>query len=262
MLTKLKILGFSEAALCMIFDILESNGTFPTVEIINNLKTIAKKEYKNPLFEIIEKTSLEDLELIRNLFKNFTEEKAYIDYCQLEKPTSNDHKEALKQFFFKTMLTSELLDGHLEEQFVLWADEKPYVLQKLKDFFEDPNEDLLNSWLGQMADMDELEHFAIQLFRKTLEHNDEYETAIKEHLKNWDLDRIAMVDMILLKLAVSELLHFSNIPIKVTLNEYIEISKVYSTPKSREFINGILDKAQAELRKQNKIEKLGRGLVD
>ena len=104
--------------------------------------------------------------------------------------------------------------------------------------------------------------FVKTLLRKTIANDQENVLLIDELTKNWELDRIAKMDIILMKMAITELQEFNNIPKKVTLNEYIEISKFYSTPKSSGFINGILDKAIDRLDKEKKIQKIGRGLID
>ena len=108
-------------------------------------------------------------------------------------------------------------------------------------------------------EVDEKEFIQL-LFRKTILMDEESEKLIDELTSNWELDRIAKMDIILMKMAIAEFQIFNNIPTKVTLNEYIEISKFYSTPKSNGFINGVLDKAIARLEKEGKIKKVGRGL--
>jgi N utilization substance protein B len=109
---------------------------------------------------------------------------------------------------------------------------------------------------------DDEQEFIRDLLRKTISMNKENELLIDDLTKNWELDRIAKMDIILMKMAITELQIFNNIPTKVTLNEYIEISKFYSTPKSNGFINGVLDKAIDRLQKDKKIIKIGRGLIN
>ena len=111
------------------------------------------------------------------------------------------------------------------------------------------------------ADPDEDKKFLIKLYHKTILKSKEFEAMIANKTKNWEIDRIATLDIILIKMALTEFLEFSSIPEKVTMNEYIELSKFYSTPKSRVFINGILDKLIIDLKKQKKLVKIGRGLI-
>ncbi len=102
----------------------------------------------------------------------------------------------------------------------------------------------------------------LELFRKSILHHTEYKSLIADKAKNWELDRIAIMDILLINMALTEFIDFPSIPVKVTLNEYIEISKYYSSAKSKVFINGILDKLMADLQSDNKINKMGRGLLE
>ena len=102
-------------------------------------------------------------------------------------------------------------------------------------------------------------HFVVRLFRETLKNADTYQQLIKDHISNWDYDRIALMDKILIFMALTEFCQFHDIPVKVTINEYIELSKFYSTPDSRRFVNGILDKLAEELTEEGKLVKTGRG---
>ena len=129
--------------------------------------------------------------------------------------------------------------------------------QNVKEFREDKGDECRIDTLYK-SDEDEL--FCKQLFRKTLEHADEYTQLIEEKLQNWELDRVINLDMLLMRMALCELLEFPLIPIKVTLNEYIEMAKWYSSDKSKVFINGILDRLIVDLRDSGRIVKRGRGL--
>lgn len=109
---------------------------------------------------------------------------------------------------------------------------------------------------------EEEQKYAMDLLAKTIQSNEELSAIIQPKLKNWDMDRVAILDLILLKMAVSELKYFPTIPVKVTINEYIDISKLYSTPKSKEFVNGVLDRIKNELALNGEIKKHGRGLME
>jgi N utilization substance protein B len=129
--------------------------------------------------------------------------------------------------------------------------------QNVKDFKESKGDDCK---IVPLFKSDEDEQFCKQLFRKTLEHSEEYDQMIKEKLQNWEMERVISMDMLLMEMALCELLEFPSIPIKVTLNEYIEIAKWYSSDKSKLFINGILDRLIVDLRANDRIVKTGRGL--
>jgi N utilization substance protein B len=111
-------------------------------------------------------------------------------------------------------------------------------------------------------DWEEDRYFMEELFEQTVTYNDEYEGYIAEPLKNWDVERLSAMDYLILKMSVSEMINFPGIPVKVTINEAIEIAKEYSTPKSGKFVNGILDTLSKNLIKEGKIRKSGRGLLD
>ncbi|MDQ0964933.1 transcription antitermination factor NusB [Flavobacterium sp. W4I14] len=112
------------------------------------------------------------------------------------------------------------------------------------------------------ADWVEDSKFVQDLFVHTLQNDAKYQEMIADRTKNWESERIALMDTILMKMAICELLNFPSIPVKVTINEYLELSKDYSTPKSNSFINGILDKILGDLKKNNTIKKIGRGLIE
>ncbi|NLF42971.1 MAG: transcription antitermination factor NusB, partial [Bacteroidales bacterium] len=104
--------------------------------------------------------------------------------------------------------------------------------------------------------------FAIDLFRKTILNMDKFDSMISKAAQNWDIDRIALMDILIMKMALTELEFFPNVPVRVTLNEFIEISKNYSTPRSNIFINGVLDKLVDSLKNENRLQKTGKGLME
>ena len=133
-----------------------------------------------------------------------------------------------------------------------------FIVKQLKNTKEEAAEDF---FLPRLLKDDKDMVFAEELLTKTLLNNAEWETEIEGKTPNWDKDRIAEIDYILLKMGICELLNFSSIPEKVTINEYLEIAKEYSTPKSSIFINGILDKLVKEYKSNGKLQKIGRGLL-
>jgi N utilization substance protein B len=160
------------------------------------------------------------------------------------------------------------LQFYCEERSIHWTsdyDLAALFIQKTIQLIpeEFPEEADFTSLLNKEEDMDPADEqkFILDLFRTTIIHSEEFEKMIEGKTKNWEIDRIALTDIILIKMALTELIHFPTIPIKVTLNEYIDISKNYSTPKSKLFINGILDKLVETLSSEKKINKRGRGLM-
>jgi N utilization substance protein B len=134
------------------------------------------------------------------------------------------------------------------------------VIKTIESFKETSNEGY--RLLSLYKDAEDDKAFVKDLFRKTALNNAEYEELIGKKTQNWEVDRIASMDILIMKMALTELLNFNSIPVKVSLNEYIELSKEYSTPKSKIFVNGILDKLVADLKRENKIMKVGRGLME
>ena len=182
--------------------------------------------------------------------------------------TYSDDKEVVQQIVKKVFTRSELLQFFYEEKNIHWSDDfyaaNLLVVKTIKSYNEswDEMQRLPLLFKEQMGGgVNEDKEFLIQLFRKTIVKDDEYSILIENKVKNWEMDRIAAMDTLLIKMAIVELLEFPSIPIKVTLNEYIELAKMFSTPKSKIFINGILDKMIVELKAQKKIKKMGRGLI-
>jgi len=132
------------------------------------------------------------------------------------------------------------------------------IVKTLKKFREDDGAD---KKLLELYKNGEDRQYVVDLFRQTIVHREEYVEYIKQNTRNWDLDRIAFMDILIMQMAIAELVAFPSIPTKVTLNEYLEISKYYSTVKSNVFINGVLDKVMAQLRDEKKFKKTGRGLI-
>jgi N utilization substance protein B len=181
---------------------------------------------------------------------------------QSDEQTYHGDQKLVEDIFKYLILGNDDIDYLIEEQSIYWNDDLDFVvsmiLKTLKKFKE--SKDKQQELLPIFKD-DEDRQFAKDLFRKVVLHHDENVQLIKQHAVNWDIERIAFIDNLILELALSEFLYFPSIPTKVTMDEYIELSKYYSTEKSRNFINGILDKTLKDLKKANKITKIGRGLI-
>jgi N utilization substance protein B len=201
-------------------------------------------------------------ELIKDLYLFMEESDFYIEY--MEDPTRSyvDDRKFIDKLFNKIILVAEDLYLVLEEQSIYWNDDMEFIVsmisKTLKKFNEYSGSD---TRLMPMFKDEEDREFAKNLIRKSIINHDELQSMIKEHSKNWDVERIAFMDILIMQLAITEFLYFPSIPTKVTLNEYIELSKYYSTEKSRNFINGILDKTLKDLKNLGKVNKAGRGLV-
>lgn len=205
----------------------------------------------------------DDKEVLRKIFKRFSEEDEQFQ-LYLEMPGDDMHadKKLVKHIYGTYLTQSETLHQIYEEKSMHWADDldaaQMMVTKTIKRFDAQSNEtSRLPELLKDQEDMD----FALKLYRKVIQEDEYYENKIRDKAQNWDTERIAVVDIILMKMAMAELVTFQQIPVKVTLNEYIELSKEYSTVKSGHFINGILDKIKDEMQTDGSIRKIGRGLL-
>jgi N utilization substance protein B len=205
-----------------------------------------------------------EFELVRKIYNNIRASEDYDQYMNSSDDTYATHKNFVIQFFKEHIADFELLNQLYEERYLHWGDDlyliNPMVIKTIESFKEDTAPDF--PLLPLYKDKEEDEQFVKELFRQTALRNGETEKLIGDKTKNWEVERIAMMDVLLMKMAITEILHFSGIPIKVSLNEFIEISKMYSTPKSKIFINGILDKLVADFKRENKLNKTGRGLME
>ncbi|SFN00184.1 N utilization substance protein B [Algoriella xinjiangensis] len=251
---------------------LAQSKNFPTQEDLNpNLKFV-----NNKVFRVLES----NLELNRytsdnknllwdvydsypnNIYKSLIESDLYKDYMKSGKNSFEEDQEFVLNFFVELIAEYDDLHDYLEGIQITWADDvhiaNAMVHTTIKSFRE--NSSPLISLFKVYKDTDD-KRFTEELFRKTIRHQSETKNMIDEKAQNWELDRIATIDLIILEMALTEFLHFPNIPAKVTINEYIELAKNYSTEKSRVFVNGILDKTLKELKDNNNLPKYGRGLL-
>ncbi len=201
-------------------------------------------------------------ELIKELFQFLIESDIYKAYMADSNRSFLEDRKFIDKVFNNIILLTEDLHEVLEEQSIYWNDDIEFTIsmisKTLKKF--NPHSGSDQTLMPLFKDEDDRE-FAKNLLRKSIINHDELRTLIKEHSSNWDLDRIAFMDILIMQLAITEFLYFPSIPTKVSMNEYIELSKFYSTEKSRNFINGILDKTLKDLKTTDKINKTGRGLI-
>ena len=205
-------------------------------------------------------------ELFRKIYIASRESEAYTLYMNNGENSFEDDKAFAVAFFKESIANSPYLLTFFEEENINWIDDIDLmcamVIKTIKAFKEETDEDAPNALLNFYTEDKEEIDFMKSLFRKSIHDYDTNLELIDPLAKNWELDRIAKMDLILMSMAITEMMNFPSIPLNVTLNEYIEISKFYSTPKSNLFINGILDKAIEQLSADGKINKAGRGLVN
>ncbi len=236
-------------------------------------KKFTAKLYENPLLSSIsENKELQryfsaykfdekiDRDIVKRFYIEYAKSDDYQAYVQKEDNTIQEHKKALLDLF-KNCIQNEAFNEFLEDFFPLWFDDKSLVVGAMKKTIKALPADEHFYKEYEPTD-DTIKDFGEALLLKVINEDTELLALIEPTLKNWDADRVAIIDMILLKMALSELLIFPTIPTKVTLNEFVEISKMYSTEKSKDFINGILDRLMKKLNKDGRIHKEGRGLME
>ena len=201
-------------------------------------------------------------ELIKETYTRIIKSEEYAAYKSSESSGYAEDKKLVTFVYTHIVFTSELLDSIMEEQSIYWNDDLEFITSMIvKTFKKFKEEDGPDKKLMELYKNREDRDYAVRLYRQTIIHRDDYVEYIKENTRNWDLERIAFMDILIMQMALAELIGFPTIPTKVTLNEYLEISKYYSTSKSNIFINGVLDKVVSQLKEEKKIVKSGRGLI-
>jgi len=243
----------------------------PNTRFIDNkvIKQISENLDYQKYYDAYKINWVDEEDMIRKLYSEMRESADYQSYMHSDTNTYNDDKDILLKILKKQVLKSESLHYFFEEKNIHWSDDfftaNMIAIKTIKHYKEpfDASFKLPTLFtINKFDQIDEHKEFVKHLFRKTIVKSKEYETLIDGKVKNWEMERIAVMDILLIKMALVELLEFPSIPIKVSLNEYIELAKMYSTPKSKVFINGILDKLIADLKEKKLIRKTGRGLME
>lgn len=201
-----------------------------------------------------------DQDLMMKLYNTFSKSPAYRDYV-LGADESDIHREYLLEIY-RDIRKNEIFEEIVDDQYSFWQEDKSLVIGTIKKILKqlpDRNDRFLEEF---HPDDETVKDFGRRLIDITMEQAAGMEKLIEPTLKNWDMERLAVLDVILIKMALVEFMYFPTIPTKVTLDEYVDISKEYSTPKSKDFVNGILDKMMKTLLEEGKIKKEGRGLIE
>ncbi len=201
-------------------------------------------------------------ELIRHLYNKMSGSDYFKTYMALPSASYKDDVRMAQEFYIQTVQDDELLESVVEEQSILWSDDIDFALIMVVRTLDNcrPSQTRLPLLDGYKNEDDR--QFVKELFCKTVLGFDDFQIYIDRFTQNWDVERIAFIDNLIMAAAMAELTMFDSIPVKVTMDEYIEISKYYSTPGSSLFINGVLDKVTASLAEEGRIEKKGRGLIE
>ena len=231
---------------------------FPNTKFVEN-RFIAQLEVNKQLLEFSnnqKKTWENEADFVKTLCDKILESDIYKEYMASETSSYEEDRELWRKLYKNIIFNNIELDQVLEDQSLYWYDDKEivdtFVLKTIKRF--DEKNGAKQELLPEFKD-EEDQDFARRLFRRTILNADYYRHLISENTKNWDLDRVAFMDVVIMQIALAEILSFPNIPVSVSLNEYVEIAKLYSTPKSGGFINGTLDGIVNSLKKENKLTK-------
>ncbi|OUR92432.1 transcription antitermination factor NusB [Flavobacteriales bacterium 34_180_T64] len=247
-------------------------------------KHLATKEEKNPNSKFINNALLQllknnetlndeiksrkleywylDFEYVDIIFKAIKDSNIYKDYMMSSASGFNEDKSFVINIFTEIIAPNEKLFDYFEDKKLTWIDDLPIVNTSILKLLKKVKESSINAFFIPKLYKDiEDKTFAIELFEKSLLNRSKYNEEIALKTTNWDADRIANLDAVLLQMAICEFQKFPSIPVKVTINEYLEVAKEYSTPKSSSFINGILDKIVKEYTTNGKLNKMGRGLM-
>ena len=236
------------------------NRKFLNNEVLLQLKT------NETLVDIIKDRSLNfwelDNEYVDLIFKTLLNSDLYKDYMSTKTSTFKEDKDFVVDFFKEIIAPNDKLYDYLEDKNITWVDDLPVVNTALVKLLRKNKLNISNKYfIPTLLKDDEDKDFALALLKKTILNLSLYSEEIENKTQNWDKDRIANIDFVLLQMAICEFQKFPSIPVKVTINEYIEIAKEYSTPKSSIFINGVLDKIVKEYTEKRILNKVGRGLM-
>lgn len=235
----------------------------PNTKFINN-KLISVLEESISIDGYVEINKINnwslDTEYVKIVFEELQKSDIYKAYISTEETSFKADKNFVVEFFKEIIAPNEKLAEYFEDNMITWVDDIPFVNTWIVKSLSKQKEGKIFILDSLYKDNDD-KQFVSDLFRKTVLKQQDYQQDIADQTPNWESDRIADIDMILIKMAITEFLNFPSIPTKVTINEFIEIAKDYSTERSSYFINGVLDKLSKEYTKENKLNKIGRGLL-
>lgn len=224
------------------------------------IQSLADNAILNKRYDALHFRSKSDQDFFKKIYTEFAKEESYAAYI-LKDATHDDHLEILLELF-RYCRRSDYYNETMEEKYLNWIDDKSLVVGAIKKSLKAQPTDDEEFFKAFFPDSETVEEYGKALLIEGFESDESNLEIIKPVLDNWDHERVAVLDMVLIKMAITEFLHFPTIPTKVTINEYVDIAKQYSTAKSKDFINGVLDKAMKVLEADKRIKKEGRGLQD
>lgn len=239
-----------------------NNDLNPNRKFINNLflKKMKDDSYLSNKSRNAKLSFVDKKNMIKAIYFKIVETELYKSYMDKENTNFESDKSFIVKLFSKELIEMEVFQDFLNEQYIFWNDDLPFVCSMVIKTIKQSDKNKLELF-GLFKDTDEKD-FAVNLLRYSIIHSQEFSELISSKTKNWDLERVAQMDLILMQMALTELLKMPSVPVKVTINEYIELAKYYSTTKSKNFVNGILDSLLVELKRKGAIKKMGRGLIE
>lgn len=223
------------------------------------MESLSRNEGLYRLFKQYKTETFLDEDHVRSFYNELSKKEEYNQYVYNDATTNKDHEEMLL-LLYRTLCANELFLELNDDTFAQWEDDESLIIGSIKKTLKAlPAE--MNFYEAYKPNAEATVDFGELLLRKVHYEDEQLLKVIEPTLRNWDVERVAVIDMILLKMALAELMTFKSIPSKVTLNEFVEIAKNYSTDKSKDFINGILDRLLKQLADEGKISKEGRGLI-
>ena len=201
---------------------------------------------------------------LRDWYKILTEEEFYKDHISIENSNFEEDYSFFKTLILSFIIKNEEINKFFEKKDIYWNQDKIMIRSMLKKTIQSLNSTNFNTFaIASLSDdIEEDITFACSLFENATDNTQEYDAYIKKYAKNWDIERISLMDKSIIRMGIGEMVYFNNIPVKVTINECIDIAKDFSSPKSGNFVNGLLDVISLNLQKSKKINKTGKGLID
>jgi len=234
----------------------------PNTKFIDNLFLQKLRNETNLMSKANEfKLSFSDSRsLIKAIYLEVVKTPLYTDYIAAQETDFDSDKKFIMKLFSKNLIDHPALQDFLNEKDIFWDDDLPFVSSMIvKTIKESSDSEIV---LFSLFNNVEEKEFALNLLRHSIIHADEFTELISSKTQNWEIERVALMDLILMQMALAELLKMPEVPVKVSINEYLELAKYYSTPNSKNFVNGILDNLQLELKQKGLIKKIGRGLIE
>ncbi|MFN8257309.1 MAG: transcription antitermination factor NusB [Bacteroidales bacterium] len=245
-------------------NIKSAGDEFPCTHFVDNaiIHHLGNNRFLNELKENRKLNWKAYPDLVKGIYNDFLDTDLYSKYISLDKTDFNTDRKLIVDFYSEFLAENQLFNDFLEEENIYWNDDIGFAIIMVIKTIESIKPGIPDKKLLPLFKNEDDREFARKILRSSIINRADFLKIIEKHVENWDTERIAQLDLLILQIAIAELLEFSSIPVKVTLDEFIEISKFYSTERSKIFINGLLDKIIKDLKSQNRLNKTGRGLKE